>query len=116
MRTLVVLPTYQEAENIVEVLTGIRAAAPEVDVLVVDDSSPDGTADLARGVGERLGQIDVLVRPDKDGLGNAVRAGLTVAMERGYDIAVQMDADLSHDPAALPSIYAKVADDTADAT
>jgi dolichol-phosphate mannosyltransferase len=116
VRILVVLPTYQEADNIVEVLTQIRASAPDVDVLVVDDSSPDGTADLARGVNDELGQIDVLVRPVKDGLGNAVRAGLTKAMERGYDIAVQMDADLSHDPAALPSIYAKVVDGSADAT
>ncbi len=73
MRTLVVMPTYEEAPNIVEVLTRVRAAAPDVDVLVVDDNSPDGTAQLARAAGAELGQVDVLVRPKKDGLGNAYR-------------------------------------------
>jgi dolichol-phosphate mannosyltransferase len=108
VRTLVVMPTYEEAPNIVEVLTRVRAAAPEVDVLVVDDSSPDGTADLAVAVGAELGQIDVLVRPSKDGLGNAYRDGFREGLERGYERLVQMDADLSHDPAALPSLLAKL--------
>ncbi|MGQ0831517.1 MAG: glycosyltransferase [Microthrixaceae bacterium] len=108
MRTLVVMPTYEEAANIVEVLTRVRAAAPDVDVLVVDDSSPDGTAALARAAGAELGQVDVLVRPKKDGLGNAYRHGFSVGMERGYDRLVQMDADLSHDPAALPSLLARL--------
>ncbi|MGQ0432043.1 MAG: glycosyltransferase [Microthrixaceae bacterium] len=106
MRTLVVMPTYEEASNIVEVLTRVRAAAPDVDVLVVDDNSPDGTADLARAAGAELGQIDVLWRPKKDGLGNAYRHGFRVGLDRGYDRLVQMDADLSHDPAALPSLLA----------
>ncbi len=100
------MPTYEEAPNIVEVLTRVRAAVPEVDVLVVDDNSPDGTADLARKAGEELGQIDVLVRERKDGLGNAYRHGFRVGLDRGYDRLVQMDADLSHDPAALPSLLA----------
>ncbi len=108
MRTLVVMPTYEEAPNIVEVLTRLRAACPQVDVLVVDDSSPDGTADLARAAATELGQIDVLVRPKKDGLGNAYRDGFRVGLERGYDRLVQMDADLSHDPAALPSLLAQL--------
>jgi dolichol-phosphate mannosyltransferase len=104
VRTLVVMPTYDEALNIVEALTRVRAAAPEVDILVVDDNSPDGTADLARAAGEELGRVDVLVRPKKDGLGNAYRHGFQVGIDRGYDRLVQMDADLSHDPAALPSL------------
>jgi dolichol-phosphate mannosyltransferase len=108
VRTLVVMPTYEEAANIVEVLTRLRAAAPQVDVLVVDDSSPDGTADLARATAVELGQIDVLVRPKKDGLGNAYRHGFQVGLDRGYDRLVQMDADLSHDPAALPSLLAQL--------
>jgi dolichol-phosphate mannosyltransferase len=108
VRTLVVMPTYEEAPNIVEVLTRLRAAAPGVDVLVVDDNSPDGTADLAKAAGAELGQVDVLVRPKKDGLGNAYRAGFRVGMDRGYQRLVQMDADLSHDPAALPSLLAKL--------
>lgn len=108
MRTLVVMPTYEEAPNIVEVLTRLRAAAPQVDVLVVDDSSPDGTADLARAAGAELGRVDVLVRPKKDGLGNAYRDGFRVGLDEGYDRLVQMDADLSHDPAALPSLLAEL--------
>ena len=108
MRTLVVIPTYDEAANINEVLSRLRAAVPAADVLVVDDSSPDGTADLARATGAELGQIDVLVRPKKDGLGNAYRAGFRLGFDRGYDRLVQMDADLSHDPAALPSLLARL--------
>ncbi len=108
MRTLVVMPTYDEALNIVEALTRVRAAAPECDILVVDDNSPDGTADLARAAAAELGQIDVLVRPKKDGLGNAYRHGFREGLDRGYERLVQMDADLSHDPAALPSLLAKL--------
>jgi len=108
VRTLVVMPTYDEAANIVEVLTRLRSAVPSADVLVVDDNSPDGTADLARKVGEELGQIDVLVREKKDGLGNAYRHGFRVGLDRGYERLVQMDADLSHDPAALPSLLAEL--------
>ena len=114
MRTLVVIPTYEEALNINEVLTRVRAAVPHVDILVVDDNSPDGTADLARAAGDELGQVDVLVRAKKDGLGNAYRHGFRVGMDRGYDVLVQMDADLSHDPAALPSLLAAL-DDGAEA-
>lgn len=110
MRTLIVIPTYEEALNITEVLTRVRAAVPHVDILVVDDSSPDGTADLARAAGAELGQVDVLVRPKKDGLGNAYRHGFREGMDRGYEVLVQMDADLSHDPAALPSLFAALDD------
>jgi len=106
VRTLIVIPTYEEALNITEVLTRVRAAVPDADVLVVDDSSPDGTADLARATAAELGQIDVLVRPKKDGLGNAYRHGFREGIDRGYEVLVQMDADLSHDPAALPSLLA----------
>ncbi len=104
MRALVVTPTYQESENIVEFLERARAAAPDVDILVVDDNSPDGTANLAEEVGRRLGHIEVLRRPRKIGIGEAVRAGFTLGLDRGYDVVVQIDADLSHDPAALPRL------------
>lgn len=114
MRTLIVIPTYLEALNITEVLTRVRAAVPQADILVVDDSSPDGTAELARALGEELGQIDVLVRPKKDGLGNAYRHGFRVGMDRDYEVLVQMDADLSHDPAALPLLLGTL-DDGAEA-
>jgi dolichol-phosphate mannosyltransferase len=108
VRALVVTPTYQESENIVEFLERARAAAPEADILVVDDNSPDGTADLADEVGARLGRIEVLRRPRKIGIGAAVRAGFTTGLDRGYDIVVQIDADLSHDPAALPELLREI--------
>ena len=108
MRALIVTPTYQESENIVEFLNRTRAAAPEADILVVDDNSPDGTADLVDETGARLGQIEVLRRPRKIGIGDAVRAGFAVGLDRGYDVVVQIDADLSHDPAALPELLAAI--------
>jgi dolichol-phosphate mannosyltransferase len=113
VRTLVVIPTYEEAANITEVLSRVRAAVPSADVLVVDDNSPDGTAGLARAAATELGQIDVLVRPKKDGLGNAYRAGFRLGFDRGYQRLVQMDADLSHDPAALPTLLARLDDGAA---
>jgi dolichol-phosphate mannosyltransferase len=106
MRVLVVTPTYLEAENIEEYLRRLRAAAPDVDVLVVDDGSPDGTAELAERLGEELGSIEVLRRPGKTGLGVAYRAGFAVGLERGYDVLIQMDADLSHAPEAVPDLLA----------
>ncbi len=108
MRALVVLPTYQEAENIVEVLRRLRAAAPAADILVVDDSSPDGTAALATAAGHELGGVDVLVRPAKSGLGSAYRAGFAEGLARGYEVLVEMDSDLSHDPARLPALLRAV--------
>lgn len=104
MRTLVVLPTFQEADNIAEVLRRVRAAAPDVDVLVVDDSSPDGTAGIAKAAGHELGGVDVLVRAAKAGLGSAYRAGFREGLSRGYDVLVEMDSDLSHDPSVLPDL------------
>ena len=111
MRTLVVVPTYEEAANISELLHSVRVNAPDVDVLVVDDNSPDGTARLVKELAEELGQIDVLVRSEKSGLGSAYRAGFAIGIEQGYDILVQMDADLSHDPAAVPQLLAALTDD-----
>jgi dolichol-phosphate mannosyltransferase len=108
VRALVVLPTYEEADNIVEVLRRVRAAAPEADVLVVDDSSPDGTADVAKVAGAELGGVEVIVRPGKAGLGTAYRAGFRHGQELGYEVLVEMDSDLSHDPASLPALLAAV--------
>lgn len=108
MRALVVLPTYNEAENVVEVVTRVRRVAPSVEVLVADDASPDGTADLAEQAGREVGGVHVLRRPAKDGLGPAYKAGFAWAIDRGYDVVVQMDADLSHDPAMVPELLAQV--------
>jgi dolichol-phosphate mannosyltransferase len=106
VRVLVVLPTYNEAENIEHVLGRIRSALPEGGILVVDDGSPDGTADSAERVGKELGGIEVLRRPRKAGLGSAYRAGFAWGLERGWDALVEMDADLSHEPEALPALVA----------
>jgi dolichol-phosphate mannosyltransferase len=110
MRVLVMLPTYNEIENIQDVLERARAALPEADVLVIDDGSPDGTADQAEKLGEELGGVDVLRRAAKSGLGSAYRAGFRVGLARGYDVMIEMDADLSHDPAVLPELVAAVED------
>jgi dolichol-phosphate mannosyltransferase len=104
VRTLAITPTYLEAENIEEFLRRARAAAPSVEILVVDDNSPDGTADIAEKTAAELGNIDVLRRPAKTGLGSAYRAGFAIGLEKGYDALVQIDADLSHDPAVLPDL------------
>jgi dolichol-phosphate mannosyltransferase len=109
VRVLVNVPTYVEADNIEELLRRTRAAAPDVDILVIDDNSPDGTAEVAEKVGHELGGVEVLRRPAKKGLGNAYRAGFGCGIDRGSDLICQMDADLSHDPAALPDLIAAVA-------
>jgi dolichol-phosphate mannosyltransferase len=115
VKPLVVLPTYNEAENIVEVLELVRAAVPEADVLVVDDGSPDGTADLAEswgrehGAGEDNG-VSVLRRDGKQGLGSAYRMGFRIGLEQGYGVLVEMDSDLQHDPAMLPALIHAVED------
>ena len=108
MRVLVVLPTFNEAANISEVLHRLRAAVPDARVLVVDDSSPDGTADIAETVGREVGLVEVMRRPAKSGLGSAYRHGFRHGLINGFDVMVEMDSDLSHDPAALPGLLAAV--------
>lgn len=108
MSVLVVLPTYNEALTIERVICAVRASLPAADVLVVDDSSPDGTAEIAAAVAERLGQTFVLSRPQKQGLGPAYRAGFTWGLRAGYEVLCEMDSDLSHDPADLPRLVAPV--------
>jgi glycosyltransferase involved in cell wall biosynthesis len=102
------VPTYNEAGTIVTVCERIRVSVPDAEIVVVDDASPDGTADLARQAGERLGHVTVIDRSTKDGLGAAYRTGLAAAIDLGAEICVQLDADLSHDPAVLPALVANV--------
>jgi dolichol-phosphate mannosyltransferase len=107
VRSLIVLPTYQEAENIADVLRAAHAALPEASILVVDDGSPDGTADIAEALCDELGgAVSVLRRPGKAGLGSAYRAGFAHGLAEGADVMFEMDSDLSHDPAALPALLA----------
>jgi glycosyltransferase involved in cell wall biosynthesis len=113
VRVLVIIPTYDEAENIADVLARVHAAAPDVHVLVVDDASPDGTGDLVAGLAGDDQRLHLIRRPGKAGLGSAYRAGFRWGADQGYDVMVEMDADLSHDPAALPGLLARI-DDGAD--
>ncbi|MDP9465351.1 MAG: polyprenol monophosphomannose synthase [Actinomycetota bacterium] len=110
MRTVVVLPTYNEAENIAGFLRAVRHAVPDADVLVVDDNSPDGTGPLAEEAASELGRIKVLHRLGQQGLGAAYRHGFTTAFDEGYETIVSMDSDFSHDPAAIPAMLQMVAD------
>ncbi|MEJ7628840.1 MAG: polyprenol monophosphomannose synthase [Nocardioidaceae bacterium] len=101
---LVVIPTYDEAENIELVLDRVRASVPSVDVLVVDDGSPDGTGELADKVAAHDGSVHVLHREAKAGLGAAYLAGFAWGLARGYDVLIEMDADGSHLPEQLPRL------------
>jgi dolichol-phosphate mannosyltransferase len=116
VHAVIVLPTYNERDNIEPFLRAVREVS-DVDVLVVDDNSPDGTADLVRELGSELGGIEVLQRETKAGLGSAYRAGFDKVLGTGgdcaYDVVVTMDADLSHDPVILPRMLALI-DDGAD--
>lgn len=108
MRSVVVLPTYNEAENIGPFLRAVRSASPTTDVVVVDDNSPDGTGHIADEVGAQVGGVTVLHRPGKAGLGSAYREGFADVLGNGYDIIVSMDADFSHDPARIPDFVAAI--------
>ena len=110
MRTLVVLPTYNEIFNVELMLRTLREVVPECHVLVVDDGSPDGTAQRARAVAAELQQIDVYERASKSGLGGAYRAGFAWGLEKGFDHMVEIDCDFSHDPKALPALLAAAKD------
>jgi len=104
MRTLVVLPTYNEILNVEQMLRALRQAVPDCDILVVDDGSPDGTGDRAEALSAELGSIELLRRSTKSGLGGAYRAGFAWGIEHGYDHFVEIDCDFSHDPLALPKL------------
>lgn len=98
---VVVIPTYNERPNLPLIVQRVRAATPDADVLIVDDNSPDGTGDLADSMAEQDEQVHVLHRTAKDGLGAAYLAGFRWALDRGYDVVVEMDADGSHKPEEL---------------
>jgi dolichol-phosphate mannosyltransferase len=108
LRTLIVIPTYNERGNIEQLITQILATAPDVDVLIIDDNSPDGTGHLADEIHARLPQVSVMHRPGKQGLGTAYLRGFAYALEHAYDFVFEMDADFSHDPRYLPRFLAAV--------
>jgi dolichol-phosphate mannosyltransferase len=110
----IILPTYNEAENVEPMAAAVLAVLPAATLLVVDDGSPDGTGQLADALAATDPRIRVRHRPAKQGLGRAYLDGFGVALAGGAETIVQMDADFSHDPAALPALIRPIADDTAD--
>jgi len=108
-RAVVLLPTYNEIDNLPRILPAILEAAP-VDVLVIDDNSPDGTGDLADSFAAAKQRVHVLHRDSKEGLGAAYIAGFRAALEQGYDYIVQMDADFSHPPTHIAHMLKLAAD------
>src|SRR6202012_3562044 len=112
-RVVIVMPTYNERQNLEIIVGRVRESVPDADLLVVDDNSPDGTGDLADKLAEVDTQVQVMHRTEKAGLGRASVAGFTQALDGGYDLIVEMDADGSHRPEDLPRLLA--ATDRADA-
>lgn len=106
MRCVIVIPTYNERENITDLLLALRSRLPDTDVLVVDDASPDGTGDLVAEAATRDPGVQLLRRAGKEGLGSAYRAGFARVLAAGYEAIVSMDADFSHDPASIPEMLA----------
>jgi len=109
-KALVVIPTYNEAENIPRLIPAVLSQAPNLEVLVVDDGSPDGTAGLVRDMMSVDSRIHLLERSAKMGLGTAYVAGFKFAIEHGYDFVFEMDADFSHSPKELPNFLKKIVD------
>lgn len=108
MPVAVVLPTYNEAENIERLLRELRRVVPDARLMVVDDSSPDGTGAIAERCAAELGSIDVVHRRVKDGLGNAYRFAFRRVIDERFDVVVTMDSDFSHDPDVVPSMLARI--------
>ncbi|MFG3706518.1 polyprenol monophosphomannose synthase [Micromonospora sp. NPDC047670] len=109
-RVLVVIPTYNEADNVARIVARVRRAAPAVEILVADDNSPDGTGALADALAAADPRVHVLHREGKQGLGAAYLAGFAWARERGFDAVVEMDADGSHAPEDLPTLLTAARD------
>lgn len=109
-RALVIIPTYNERENLPKIVPLVLEQDPRLEVLVVDDGSPDGTGELADGMAAADRRVHVLHRPGKLGLGTAYVAGFRWALEQGHDYVFEMDADFSHDPRHLPTFLAQIAD------
>ena len=113
MRAVVIVPTFNEADNIQQFLTQIRQDAPNIDILVVDDNSPDGTSTIAKEVADRLGQVKVMTRTTNRGYAAASRDAMRAAISDGYEVIATMDADFSHDPLILEQLVSRVNESTA---
>lgn len=111
-RALVIVPTYNERENIERLIAAVLEKDPRIEMLIVDDGSPDGTGDIVEGIGKTNPRVHLLRRPRKMGLGTAYRAGFKWSLENKFDYTLEMDADFSHDPAHLPQLLRAI--ETAD--
>ena len=109
-RQLVCIPTYNEASNILRLVARVHEAAPDVDVLVIDDASPDGTGNMVRDRMLKDAQLEIIERPGKLGLGTAYMTGFAFGLQHGYTRVLTMDSDFSHPPARIPALIRAVED------
>jgi dolichol-phosphate mannosyltransferase len=109
-RSVIVIPTYNEVDNLADIVARLHVTLPSVDVLVMDDSSPDGTGELADRMAAADPRVSVIHRTEKAGLGAAYLHGFAIALERGYEVIGEMDADGSHQPEQLPRLFDALAD------
>lgn len=114
MSNIVIIPTYKEKENIEAIIRAISSLDTKFDILVIDDNSPDGTAEIVRRLSSSLPNVHLVERPGKMGLGTAYITGFKWALENGYKYIYEMDADFSHDPRDLERLYKACAEDGAD--
>lgn len=112
--TLVIIPTYNEKENIEAIINAVFSQEKQFDILVVDDNSPDGTADIVKSLQQKFKQLFIEERAGKNGLGTAYIHGFNWALKRDYEFIIEMDADFSHDPNDLVRLYSACADEGAD--
>ena len=114
MSNVVIIPTYKEKENIEDIIKAISGLQVPFDILVIDDNSPDGTGQIVQNLRSMFPNLHLIERPDKLGLGTAYIAGFQWALEKGYDLIYEMDADFSHNPDDLVRLYKACAEDGAD--
>jgi dolichol-phosphate mannosyltransferase len=107
-RAVVIVPTYNERANIAKLIESVLAQDPRLDILIVDDGSPDGTGAIVEEIRQDSPRVNILHRPSKMGLGTAYLAGFRWALDAGYGLVFEMDADFSHDPGHLPSFLAAI--------
>jgi len=114
MPNLVIIPTYKEKENIEAIITAISSLPVKFDILIIDDNSPDGTADIVKSLQPAFSNLHLIERPGKMGLGTAYQTGFDWSLERGYDYVFEMDADFSHNPKDLVRLFKACNEDGAD--
>lgn len=110
LKTLVIIPTYNELDNIQKLIPYLLEKYPEIDILIVDDNSPDGTANYVEELSRNESRVKLIKRQGKMGLGTAYVEGFKYMLNNGYDVAIQMDADFSHDPKEIKNFLKKIKD------